>query len=329
MILSVDGGATKTCALLFDETSKRLLSVGLAGPSNFTAVPESVASENIKSTVMQVEEKSGISINDQTRIIIGLAGIGDSTGATERGKNMLGGIFHRSNLRIENDGFVAYRMSNMFSDGVVFAPGTGSVGMFQKDGKITRIGGWGWFAGDEGSASWIGREAIRTAERQMDGILEGNDFVNLVSGHFGEDFREVVGSLERDHNKRKVALLSPKVVEMARSGEKYATEIIKSAANYDALIVNSMLKSFKDCPEVSVLGGTMIAGSIIRDRISSSVRCKIRFFNGYHVAIGGIVLALSEQGNPVNTALRDSIIEDLDERIRNFDHEIRINSLGY
>lgn len=73
----------------------------------------------------------------------------------------------------------------------------------------------------------------------------------------------------------------------------------------------------------------MIAGSIIRDRISSSVRCKIRFFNGYHVAIGGIVLALSEQGDPVNTALRDSIIEDLDERIRNFDHEIRINSLGY
>ncbi len=329
MILSIDGGATKTCALLFDEGSMKLLSVGLAGPSNFTAVPETTASENIRSAIKQIENKSGISKSDKVRIIIGLAGIGDSTGATERGEKMLRSIFQREDLRIENDGFVAYRMSNMFSDGVVFAPGTGSVGMFQKDGKMKRIGGWGWFAGDEGSASWIGKEAIRTAERQMDGILEGTDFVDLVSGHFGEDFKEVVGLLERDRSKRKVALLSPKVVEMARNGEKYAMEIINNAADYDAMIVNSMLKFFDECPEVSVLGGTMIAGSIIRERISSRVRCKIKFFNGYHVAVGGIVLSLNEQGTTPNIAIRDRIIKDLDEIIKNFDHEIRINSLGY
>ena len=329
MILSIDGGATKTCALLFDESSSKLLSVGLAGPSNFTAVPENIASENIKSTIKQIEGKSGIDISEEVRIIIGLAGIGDSTGATERGKNMLREIFQRNDLRIENDGLVAYRMSNMFSDGVVFAPGTGSVGMFQKDGKIKRIGGWGWFAGDEGSASWIGREAIRTAERQMDGILEGKDFVDLVSDHFGEDFREVVGSLERDHNKRKVALLSPKVVEMAKKGQKYAMEIINSTADYDSMIVNAMLRNFNECPEISVLGGTMIAGQIIRDRISSRVRCKIRFFNGYHVAVGGIVLGLNEQGKPINTEMRDNIIKELDEIIKNFDPEIRVNSLGY
>lgn len=38
MILSVDGGATKTVALAYDETIMELSDLGFAGPANLTSV---------------------------------------------------------------------------------------------------------------------------------------------------------------------------------------------------------------------------------------------------------------------------------------------------
>ena len=40
---------------------------------------------------------------------------------------------------------------------------------------------------------------------------------------------------------------------------------------------------------------------------TTSTRCKIKFFNGYHVAVGGIVLGLNEQGITPNIAIRSSL----------------------
>ncbi len=329
MILSVDGGATKTCSILFDEESGKILSIGLAGPSNFISISEAIAAENIKSTISQIEEKTGKAIPEEAHIIVAQAGIGDSSAGTENWKKRLREIFKRDNLRIENDGLMAYRMANMFQDGVIFAPGTGSVGMMQKDGKMARLGGWGWFAGDDGSASWIGKEALSTAEKQMDRIYEGMNFVELVSDHFGDNFKDAVGSLEKDRNKRKVALLCPKVVEMAKNGDEYALKIIYAAADYDASAIKTMLREFDSCPEVSVLGGTMKAGSIIRERISSQVKCPVNFFNGYHVAVGGIIMGLQECGIAINKGQRDRMIQEVDRIVENFNSKLRLNSLGY
>jgi N-acetylglucosamine kinase len=39
MILAVDGGASKTVALVYDETKMELIGLGIAGPTNLTSVP--------------------------------------------------------------------------------------------------------------------------------------------------------------------------------------------------------------------------------------------------------------------------------------------------
>lgn len=66
--------------------------------------------------------------------------------------------------RIYND-VSAYRMENLFEDGIVVASGTGNVNYFQKGNTLRRLGRWGWFADDEGSASWIGKRALTYAIR--------------------------------------------------------------------------------------------------------------------------------------------------------------------
>jgi N-acetylglucosamine kinase len=330
VIISIDGGATKTCTLLFDEKAMKLISVGISGPSNFNTISEKVASSDISSTLSQIMGDEKIDRNAGMKIIAGLAGVGDSINSTEIGNRIIKSIFGDIPVRLENDGLLAYRMANLFFDGVVFAPGTGSVGFMQKNKELTRFGGWGWsMGGDEGSASWIGKEAIRVAQRQSDGIIEGDEFIKLVADHFGDNFRNIVGSLEREKDKRKVALLSPKVFSLAATGQKNALAIINEAADYDSMIINTVLKNFDYCPMVSVLGGTMKAGDIIQNRIISNIKCPVRFFFGYHVAIGGIILTLNDLGIPVNERIRDDIIKDLNKIINNKEPQMRMETLGF
>ena len=51
MILSVDGGATKTCAIIYDEKSHKFMASGISAASNFMSVSEQVSLENIQIAV--------------------------------------------------------------------------------------------------------------------------------------------------------------------------------------------------------------------------------------------------------------------------------------
>ncbi|NON62683.1 BadF/BadG/BcrA/BcrD ATPase family protein, partial [Acidianus sp. RZ1] len=88
MILAVDGGATKTVALLIDENNLKVLGVGLSESSNFTAVGEQIAEENLKEAINEALRGK---IPDKA--IFALAGIGDSNIDTLTGKKIAERIF--------------------------------------------------------------------------------------------------------------------------------------------------------------------------------------------------------------------------------------------
>ena len=328
MILSVDGGATKTCAVVYDEKSHKFMASGISAASNFMSVSEKTSRENIRIAVDSALQNADVTKSELDYIVLGLAGIGDSARSTKTGNNIVREIFDAGKYRLENDGFVAYRMSNLFDDGVMFAPGTGSVGFYQKDKAIHRVGGWGWFAGDEGSASWISKTAITYAERQSDGILPGSSMVELVEQYFGDNFRNVIGTIEKNRDKRKIAMMAPYVTQLAAAGDQVAISIIQEAAGYTASILNSMLRQFQSCPAVSVVGGTTLSGKMLQDSIQSSLKCKVRFFPGFHVSIGGIVLASLDMDFSFTKAERDQAINSLQESVMKKNPIILRDSLG-
>ena len=53
----------------------------------------------------------------------------------------------------------------MGAPGIVVIAGTGSVALGWDGERFARSGGHGFLLGDEGSAYWIGREAVRSALR--------------------------------------------------------------------------------------------------------------------------------------------------------------------
>ena len=57
MILSVDGGATKACAVIYDEKSLKFMASGISVASNFMSVPGQASRENIRIAVDSAFQK--------------------------------------------------------------------------------------------------------------------------------------------------------------------------------------------------------------------------------------------------------------------------------
>ncbi len=323
-LLSIDGGATKTVAVLYDVSYEKILGIGLSGPSNFFSAGYENAISNIKSAMdMAIKDK-----NEDYEIVMGIAGFGDSERANKIGVDIASKVSKDHKFKIENDGLCAYRLVNLFNDGAVFAPGTGSIGIYQKNGIIGRIGGWGWFAGDEGSASWIARRGLTLAEEQHDGIIDGDSLINVVERYYKLNFSQAINNLEIDHQKRRVALMAPWISDLAIKGDKTALMIINEAADYDARILGRM-SEIANNNNLGLVGGTVMAGDILVNNVKKNLKNNgLKTFYGYHVAAGGIILYLMDHGIEIDRNLRDLIIIDIDKNIKSLDRNIIYNNLG-
>ncbi len=323
-ILSVDGGATKTVACIYDSNNDKIIGIGISGPSNYFSVTHEESQRNITAAI----DKSYPEWRNDSdlKIIVGVAGFGDSKKANEIGKSIMDNIFNNKNYILENDGICAYRMAHIFEDGAIFAPGTGSIGIYQIDGKINRLGGWGWFAGDEGAASWIGKKAITMAEEQYDGIIDGNSMINILESYFNNTFVELINGIESNPNKRKIAMIAPYISKLALEGDKTAISIINEAADYDSKILNVLNNKIKK-HSLAVVGGTT-GSTILIKNIKKPENSELKIYHGYDVCVGGIIIAANKNNIAIDKSLRDKLVSNIDNLIQKFDYKELNKYLG-
>lgn len=92
-------------------------------------------------------------------------------------------------VQLLHDSAIAHAGALLGEPGVVVIAGTGSVALATfEDGVSHLAGGWGYLFGDEGSAFWIAREAVRAAA--MHGDCEGT--ARLLSFFDVHTLRELV-----------------------------------------------------------------------------------------------------------------------------------------
>ncbi|TRM74027.1 hypothetical protein DJ523_05885, partial [Sulfolobus sp. E5] len=288
--MSVDGGASKTIAVIYDNNQIR--GVGISGPSSFYVVGKRTAIANILSAIRQAKGK----IHEIPRAVFCLSGAGDSNDSDEIVNEIVKAVSIKAfikSYKVYNDGVAAYRVANAFEDGITVVTGSSNINYYQKNGILKRLGGWGWFAGDEGSASWIGRRALTYAIRQHDGLLEGYDLVEAVEEYFGKPLKKVIQQLELKPDKALVSGLATKVVELAKSGSSYANLILDEAVEYISTTIRKLLKEFDSThPRISLVGGLMQAGDFLLNKVRHSLPSSLDFhvFYGYQAVIGGIVI---------------------------------------
>jgi glucosamine kinase len=173
--LGIDGGGTKTTCTIGDDTQR--LATATAGPSNVVRVGEAQARASLQQAVRQVCAAVGIRPDQVARTCVGAAGASRPEIA-DAVRRALAEILPAP---IDVVGDMQIALAAVFGTGlgVVVNAGTGSFAYgCDRDGNTARAGGLGFAIGDEGSAHWIGQEAVRAVLRAADRACE--DFSHAV-----------------------------------------------------------------------------------------------------------------------------------------------------
>ena len=166
--VGVDGGATKTVAILGDE-SGRILARGSAGSSNYQNIGTNDSSKAIRNAVTQAKHRAGVQNKLPAIAVVALAGIDSPADWRVASRFVKKARIARSSF-VVHDSIAALYAATQGKPGIVVNSGTGSFAAgVNSAGRYARVGGYGYLFSDEGSAFDIGRRSLVAAFRSLDG----------------------------------------------------------------------------------------------------------------------------------------------------------------
>jgi N-acetylmuramic acid 6-phosphate etherase len=274
--VGVDGGGTKTYAVVTDETF-RVLGEGRSGPSNSLSVGVDAAVRAVEEAVRLACHAAGVSPDDVDALGVALAGVRNPANHA-RTLEPLRARFPRRPLILVEDARAALAGATDLGPGVVVVAGTGSIAFgLSAGGQTAWSGGWGPTVDDEGSGFDIGRRALRAVVGEADGRGPRTSLTARVCQKFGvpapEDLPAVI--YERDRNRhREIAALARLVVEEAAAGDGVARAILERAGQELGETVTAVVKTLGlegEAFPVAYVGGVFRAGAFVLDALRAAV----------------------------------------------------------
>lgn len=265
--IGVDGGASKTAALVVDGDGKPL-GRGLAGGSNHLRVGIEEATRNVERAVNIALVEAGIAIRDVEYAYCGIAG-SDHPLHRQRVIDSLRIFFPRGNFIVDTDARIALTGAVGFDAGIVIISGTGSVAFGRNAaGEEARAGGWGPTLGDEGSGYWIAREGLSAIVRAHD----GRGFATKMTDMLCEEY-EMCSPAELPRfvyaattHVDDIARYGRLVIEAAKDGDDVAREILTRGGSELAECVLAIARKLKmtdlEFP-VAYVGGAFRAAEML------------------------------------------------------------------
>jgi len=265
--LGVDGGASKTAALVIDEAGAER-GRGLAGGSNHLRVGIAAATQNIERAVNLALVEAGIAIKQIEYAYCGIAGA-DHPAHHDKVVEALRVFFPRGNFIVDTDARVALTGAIGFGSGVVIISGTGSVAFGRNDrGEEARAGGWGPTLGDEGSGYAIARDGLSAIVRAYDGRGAATEMTKLLCDEYGTcdpvDLPKFVYAATTHADD--IARYGKLVIEAAGHGDVVAHAILENAGKELAACVAAVARALHMTAvgfPVAYVGGAFHAGELL------------------------------------------------------------------
>ncbi len=269
LILGLDGGGSKTLALLAD-ASGNVLGRGAAGASNYQNVGAQAAWAALDAAIAAAFADAGRAPEPLAAVCLGLAGV-DRPEDRELFARWAAGRFGVAAVIIANDAELVLAAGTPDGWGVALISGTGSI-VFGRDrsGQMARAGGWGHTLGDEGSGYAIGAAALRAILRAFDGRGPETALTSSVLAYWslasptdlvGQVYREGCGTAE-------IAELARLVDAAAGNGDRAALEILHEAGRELAITVEAVVRRLgmpAGAPlPCALAGGTVVNGQSVR-----------------------------------------------------------------
>ncbi len=252
-VVGVDAGGTSTRAIVVD-ASGSVLGAAHAGGANPNSHPPAEAAARIANAITGA--LGGLDPAATAACVVGMAGV------SKLSDPAIADIFATawktagiSPVRTVPDSEVAYASATSAPDGSVLVAGTGSIaGRVRGRRMVSTVGGYGWLLGDDGSAYWLGREAVRST---LDVLGRGDGLGPLAVAVLAEALgpSAMDAAVSRDVTERtavwralitsanaeapiRLARFAPFVSEADRAGDPSADRITSEAARL--LVTNVM-----------------------------------------------------------------------------------------
>lgn len=223
-VAAIDGGGTKTAGAMADRRGAVTILPPLPGSSPQDGPGwEAVWSEALSRVARGAEA-----------VVLGVAGR-DEVPAHDRAVDALVASRLACPWEAINDVALAHLGAFGGGPGVLILSGTGSMAWARGPAGEARVGGWGDVIGDEGSAHWIGREALARAAQALDGRGPGDlPFAQALCGRLGATgpFAPLAWLMERQAGRAAVAGVARHVDALGLAGHGAAQEIMAGAAGH-------------------------------------------------------------------------------------------------
>ncbi len=226
LFIGVDGGATKTLAVLTDETGQ-VLGIGMGGTSNFQVSSVAKARAEVKKSIDQALGKAQATLEDLGAAYFGMAGA-DRPTDHEIVRELLAPIVPKTvKWDFENDAILGLWAATLdgVGVGVVCGTGTNVVGV-NGNGKRVQVGGLGRLFGDYAGGAHIGELAVARAMRGHEGRGDYTLLYDRLCQHYG--VTELLALVDYIYAGKPLNLsaLAPLVIDTALEGDSVAQGIL-------------------------------------------------------------------------------------------------------
>ncbi len=303
--LGVDGGGSKTTAVVFDEKGNFICSA--CGESiNYY----SVGLENARQAMSEII--NSLSVKEYTCAFIGMSALNERAGEAET-ERFCGGVIKSDLTVMDSDLFVALEAMNAKSECACIISGTGSMAVMRgTDGKISHTGGWGYILGDEGSGYAIGLSGIKAAIKSAEKCADETALLGECLKYFSiSNIYDLIDLYyEKKVSRKTTAAFARLVNKCAENGDKTSLAIIETEAEELFGTAYGLLKNAKSDIPVGLWGGVFQNNLIFRKKFTE-LASKRGFDNvkliDFTPEIGAVLAGYKLKGININENIINSI----------------------
>ena len=226
-VMGVDGGGTKTLMVLADAQGNLLGPYTTVGINPFDQ-------PRWKAILLELLAKCPVPNEGISHATFGLPGYGEVGEVSESQKETVAAWANIVPATVVNDVQMALHGALLDRPGVLILAGTGSMAWGRTENQQVRTGGWNQWFGDEGSAFWVGLQALRMLSWCLDGRHDDRDFeqamlsaIRVTNG--GELLTWFQGL---SHPRSQVACLASTVDALAEHSNQTSIAILSKASRY-------------------------------------------------------------------------------------------------
>ena len=273
MLIGIDGGGSNARLGLFNRNLECLENIESPESLNPSNLGLSECFHRLEYLLNQLLQKRNVQHKDIQSISWGIAG-------AEKHQQTFLKWFHRIFPQAQLTGVPDFEIALVGglgrTTGLLLLSGTGSVAYGKNHlGLTKRVGGWGWFLGDEGSGFWIGQEALRIVVKAHDQQIHHFPLCDAIYNYFDvSNSQELLEFIYlKSIEPKLIAQLAPIVIEFSQKQDPFALDILHRAAYelYQLFVAVSVPLGLSKQDTVFV-GGVLTRPSPLRDQLQKYLK---------------------------------------------------------